>query len=500
LILRSQLVPCCLAFLALLPASLLAEPKLTVVAAPATQPFVPRVLPQHIQGGYAIVVSKSTQADADWSKVVDTLKEKYGDQTRVIVWDTAVDDAKAELSTMMPRYTCFVATPKEAGREFVEHVHRLTRNLNEDPYPDTIWGILTGLTPADAVRIASTTAPLEIRNVVSTTGVNSQDFDSVFTVSDGKEGSVYQKGDAAKSITAPDGKDSDRAEVLVDAMHAVKPGLIVTSAHAGERVMEMPWSHGVLLGKNGEVIGIPTTGKHGSTKLADHGWQLSSPNPKVWLAAGNCLIGHIQDNNSMALAMMHSGGVTQMVGYTVTTWYGAGGWGTLGWFQGNPGRYTLAESFFINDIAITRRLATEFPGRERYAVKVYNDEDLGSLAKELGEPFPKDEKQQENLLGLTWDHDTVAFYGDPAWSAKVAPHPGDFDQALTQGKDGWSLQVKALHDGAVKAFAFLPGKIDMTHRHVLGDFKDALLTDTYVLVDFGSMKAGETKTASIGMK
>ena len=97
------------------------------------------------------------------------------------------------LSAMMPRYTCFVTTPKETSREFVAQVHRLTRNLNDDPYPDTIWGILTGLTAADAVRIASTTAPLEVHNVVSTTGVNSQSYDSVFTVSDGKEGKHLSK-------------------------------------------------------------------------------------------------------------------------------------------------------------------------------------------------------------------------------------------------------------------------------------------------------------------
>jgi hypothetical protein len=82
----------------------------------------------------------------------------------------------------------------------------------------------------------------------------------------------------------------------------------------------------------------------------------------------------------------------------------------------------------------------------------------------------------------------------------VADHPGDFDQTLATGKDGWMLQVKALHDGAVKAFMFLPARIDVTHRQVLGDFKDALLTDTYVLADFGNMKAGETRHATIGIK
>ena len=76
-----------MAALALLPTFAFAQAKLTVEAAPATQPFVPVVSLQHIEGGYAIVISKSTGADADWSKVVDTLKEKYGDQAKVITWE-----------------------------------------------------------------------------------------------------------------------------------------------------------------------------------------------------------------------------------------------------------------------------------------------------------------------------------------------------------------------------------------------------------------------------
>lgn len=496
---RSTLIRC-IALLALLPAVALAAPKLTVVPAPATQPFVPVVSYQKIDGGYAIVVSSATASDPDWAKVVDTLKAKYGERAKVIQWDKSVDQAKPALSAMMPRYTCFVCNWKEAGRPFVAQVHRLTRSLNDDPYPDTIWGILTGLNAADALRIASTSTPLVIQNVVSTTGVNSQYFDSVFTVSDAVEGKTFQQGDTAKSVTAAEGKDADRAQVLLEAVHAVKPDLLVTSAHAGEGALEMPWSHGIWLGRDGHVIAVPTAGPHTAMHLSDHGWELASPNPKVWLAAGNCLIGHINSQNSMALAMMHSGGVTQMVGYTVTTWYGAGGWGTLAWFQGQPGRFTLAESFFINDVVMTQRLAEEFPGRERFVVQTYNDEDLDSLAQQLGEPFPKDPQQQKELLGLTWDHDTLAFYGDPAWSAKLADHPCDFNQSLIPGKDGWTLQVTARKATHVKAFAFLPARIDSTHRQVLGDAKDALLTDSYILADFGSMKAGDTKVATIGVK
>jgi hypothetical protein len=496
---RSQIV-FTFAAISYLPACVFGQKHLTAEPPPATQPFVPQLIAQKIDGGYAVVISKATQSDPDWAKVVSTLQQKYGSQVQVFTWDKSVDETQPALSKMLPHFTCFVAKSTEASREFVAQIHRLTRNLNDDPYPDTIWGILTGLDVTDALRIAQTSTPLEIHNVCSTTGVHSEYYDSVFTVSDGKMGSVFQQGPSAKSIIPPDGVDTDRAHSLADAIHAVKPDLLVTSAHAGERVLEMPYSHGVFLGSNGKVIALPTTGSHNHMQLSDHGWELSSPNPKVWLAAGNCLIGHIDSNNSMALAMMHSAGVTQMVGYTVTTWFGAGGWGTLDWFQSQPGRYTMAESFLINDVAMTHRLATEFPGRERYAVKVYNDEDLGSLEKELGEPFPTDKKKAEDLLGLTWDHDVVAFYGDPAWSARISPHACDFDQLIKQDGNTFTLEIHATHDRSVKAFAFLPTRIKSSDYQSSGDAKDALLTDGYILADFGHLKDGQTMRETFSIR
>jgi zinc protease len=186
-----------------------------------------------------------------------------------------------------------------------------------------------------------------------------------------------------------------------------------------------------------------------------------------------------------------------MVGYTVPTWYGAGGWGTLNRFQDQPGRFSVAESFFINDVAITRRLAKEFPGHERFAPDHYEDENPGALARPLGVTLSMPQKEIKDLLGLTWDHDTLALYGDPAWDARIAPNSASFDQALRVSPSGWELEVTANQDGLVSAFAFLPHQIDATKYQLSGPSQDALLTNAYVLVDFGPMKKGEKKTAAI---
>ena len=56
-------------------------------------------------------------------------------------------------------------------------------------------------------------------------------------------------------------------------------------------------------------------------------------------------MGHIDDQQAMALAWLKSGGVRQMLGYTVPTWYGYAGWGCLDYFVEQPGRYDFAEAF-----------------------------------------------------------------------------------------------------------------------------------------------------------
>ena len=121
----------------------------------------------------------------------------------------------------------------------------------------------------------------------------------------------------------------------------------------------------------------------------------------------------------MALAFMNSAGVYQMVGYTVPTWYGYAGWGMLDYFVEQPGRFTLAEAFFANQQALIHRLATCFPG-------------LGKGRDRAGSPAGRTKlPRQAQKAGLTWqdaqgllyDRDSVAFYGDPAWEARMAPGP-----------------------------------------------------------------------------
>ena len=96
-----------------------------------------------------------------------------------------------------------------------------------------------------------------------------------------------------------------------------------------------------------------------------------------------------------------------MVGYTVPTWFGYGGWGLLDYFLEQPGRYTLSEAFHVNHHALVYCLENGI-GSER---------------------------------GLRFDRDVVAFYGDPAWSVRMADGPRAYEQQLALRDDIFTFTV-----------------------------------------------------------
>ncbi len=159
-----------------------------------------------------------------------------------------------------------------------------------------------------------------------------------------------EPGGKAEQLQGPD----DTTKPLVDLLNSYKPDLMITSGHATERDWQIGFRFrsGQFRCAEGRLYGLDTQG-------AKH--PIDSPNPKVYLPIGNCLMGHVKDRDSMALAWMNSAGVRQMIGYTVNTWYGYAGWGCLDYFVEQPGRYTFAEAFLANQHALIHRLETYFP-------------------------------------------------------------------------------------------------------------------------------------------
>ena len=87
----------------------------------------------------------------------------------MIAYAQDVNETLDSLRAVFPKYVCFVTTPEETTRQFVAEAPNLTRRLDDDPYTDVIWGIVTGYTADDALRLAKHRTPLTVRRALTGT-------------------------------------------------------------------------------------------------------------------------------------------------------------------------------------------------------------------------------------------------------------------------------------------------------------------------------------------
>ncbi|MCX7704010.1 MAG: hypothetical protein N2234_07955, partial [Planctomycetota bacterium] len=294
---------------------------------------------------YAVVVKDEVQRDENWSKVVNALKEKHN--ARVFTYGNNVSEAREKLAKYFPQYICFVTKPLDANRKFVNDVHRLTRQLDDDPYGDSIWAILTGYDSEDALRIAKHKEPLRVKYGLGAT---------LAWIERVKEGIAYFEGMNEKgrymlkkqnSEEVEDRRDgpTDSCKSMVDLLNKNKVDAMWTSGHATEEewLIYFPQSRSKFFSSQGRLYGQDASGAK---------YEIKSTNPKIYIGVGNCLIGHISDMDCMALAWIHSGGAYQFMGYTVPTGYGYMGWRTGDYFFCHSGKFSLAESFYITNQAL----------------------------------------------------------------------------------------------------------------------------------------------------
>lgn len=408
---------------------------------------------------YVIAVSEKTLGEPGWKLVAESLAAKH--KGTVVPYET-LPDAAVELARIMPRFVCFVATPSEANKKFVAEVHQLTRHLDDDPYTDLLWGILTGFNAENVLNIASTAEPLLVHRVAAGTDLPLERFDEGICYSELEAGRIRSRKPGQPPVTEKGPVDTTK--LLADSLGEYKADLFVTSGHATERDWQIGFRYrnGSFQSKGGKLFGVDTGGrKH----------PILSDTPRVYLAVGNCLMGHIDGPDAMALAFLNSAGVRQMVGYTDLTWFGYGGWGVLDYFVEQPGRFTLTQAFHANHLALLHKLETTFP-----------DE----AGKASGEG---------SRNGLLYDRDIVAFYGDPAWEARLQPAACGWEQELTeqngtyiftitpkQGDKSFELMSSnGSQRGGRPVVEFLPARVKNV-TIIEGKELAAVVTDNFVLV------------------
>ena len=382
---------------------------------------------------YRILVSEGTWKDAEWKKVAEALQAAHEGAEIQTFPDGIPGRAIDGLKKARPSHVGFVARHEEVTKAFVSSVHQMMRGLDEDPYADAFWGIVTGFDAANALEIARKKEPLIVKRVASGTDVAlEQCIEGVWYCELRKNRMVRKEpGGQPESLKGPD----DTTKALVDTLNEYKADLFVTSGHATERDWQIGfrYKNGYFRSKNGSLFGEDTAGK----KFLIH-----SPNPKVYMPIGNCLMGHIDGADAMALAWLNSAGVQQMLGYTVPTWYGYAGWGCLDYFVEQPGRYTFTEAFFANHHALIHRLETCFPEAAREslatpdaAMKLRGKLKPSAAAREL-------KLRAQDGVGLMFDRDAVVFYGDPGWSARMAQGPLAYEQKLEKtGDSEWTFTI-----------------------------------------------------------
>ncbi|MCK4872516.1 MAG: transglutaminase domain-containing protein [Phycisphaerales bacterium] len=434
---------------------------------------------------YAVVVSQATAAADGWRDVVVALRDKY--DATVIEYDGDVRSARDALAELFPRYACFVATPEETGRSFVTAVHRMTRSLDDDPYTDVRWGIITGYSSADALRIATAEGPLIIRKGAAGVAIPLEHFDEGVWFDECQAGRYHEKI-AAGTIESKT-CDADTTARLVDAFNQFHTDFFMTSGHATERDWQIGYTYpnGQFRCEHGVLFGLDLKGNR---------YDINSPNPKVYLAAGNCLMGHVKDRESMALAFMGSGGVNQLVGYTVATWFGSAGWGTRDYFFSPPGQYTFHDTWFYAQQLLLDELHRKHPKTADLAISAFDQNGMDAFfdaVASAGGYEDRDEVFYEHA-GLLWDRDAVAFYGDPAWEARLADHGQGWTESITVNSDGITIRLHAASNAQLKKPPALALPIRMTRPRInTGEEYWPLVTDDFVILRaITTMRKGET--------
>lgn len=362
---------------------------------------------------YVVLASERVRGDAAWMKVVETLVKRH--QAEVVFFQDKLAEAKGELQRLAPRYVAVVEKPEALNREVVMEGHRLSRQMDEDIYADYMWGIITGYTAEEAMEMLERSAkPFVIGTALNTTGEMSdgKHFSRFAFMNDGAQGPGWW-GEKTDATSAVQNYEISKWEILnkwVEKYKEIDPDLLITSSHATEQDLEMPFSVGNLKARGGRLYAdfIVPEFLEGTT------------HPRVYYAAGNCLIGNIDnDPECMAVAWLSGMDATSMVGYVVPTWYGRNGWGGLKYWAANAGRLTLAQAVYLNQQDM---LHTEYSWNPAILSINYPFMDLSfGEEDEFEKRFVKatGEKPTKDQQGFVHDRDVVAFYGDPAWDVKL---------------------------------------------------------------------------------
>jgi zinc protease len=107
--------------------------------------------------------------------------------------------------------------------------------IDDDPYGDAIWGIVTGYCAADALRTVKSPKAREIRSFATSMGGEKtlDDWDGGIASDERTAANFWTKRPGGKTMKIPTG--GNVAKAYADAFNSIPVDYFVTSGHASER-------------------------------------------------------------------------------------------------------------------------------------------------------------------------------------------------------------------------------------------------------------------------
>lgn len=477
------------------------------------------------EDGYVIVISNATATQPEWTNVVKALIKKHPEAKSCVLPALNEVNLTKVLQKNQARYLAVVARPEEVGRVLVNDIHRAARKVDDDPWGDCMWGIITGHTAADALRIAKASKPLTIKRALGSTNLDASRFEHSCCITDWTGFPVLeQSGYTEPTQTTYTNETEEGRDIQQNGIQGIfakqlatqKPQLIVTSSHATQFNLEMPFSMGLIFPAENRYYELPRPLMNkfvsGHLMPALHGQQeklmqlvkeekLKSIDPdgetRVWLAAGNCLFGDAHNSDqSMAVTALSAYTCNQVVGYTVPSWYGKSGWGTMGTFFGNAKNTSLAEAHFLNNQFILHETMQLDPKLMNVS---YNDEDFlpNKMVMDLSRAGVQvTEGNAKDCMGLVHDRDVLAFYGDPTWRAMLDTEHGNVPGFSVTWEGDTTFTITADKAAKSRVGIWFPKRINGASC----DRSDAVVTNDFILFPELDMQQGETLKINLSGK
>ncbi|WP_099290521.1 MULTISPECIES: hypothetical protein [unclassified Butyricimonas] len=377
---------------------------------------------------YVVLASRSVEQDKAWNGVVEALQRLHG--AEVVYYAEKPAETLEALRRMRPRYVAVVEKPEQITRDYIIGMHILSRKVTSSIYADFMWGIITGLDADMAMKMVNNAKePLEIRNgLISQNRVEltEADWERFGYVSWGKSGMKMERGDTLAMEYWPAVK---QVEKFNDLYRRVKPDFVLSESYAPNYHLSMPDNFSVherIYARDGIFHHVMQEVKIEDNQISRQDTSDNEMNwageRKVYIAAGSYGCDVDKPEKSCALAWMGRPNVTSMVGYPVNqVMLGQAVWGGLKFWHVTPGRYTMAEAYFLGQQHILYTLQNFSPSLLEASFDFNWDvmNDISGIYERMAKVMGKE--AVGDILGFWQERDLLAYFGDPKWDVRFRP-------------------------------------------------------------------------------